>query len=232
MRAVFIGASSLAVMTARLLLNRGHEVVLIERDKERIDTVAADLDCGFIHGDGSKPAILRETDPSEADVLFCLTGNDQTNIIGALVGRSLGFSRAVTKIEDPEFEHICIELGLEDTIIPARTIGRHLADMFEGQDPLELSTTIRDEARVFSFVAHERDQKKISDLDLPEVSRVIAIYRNGEFIIPADHDKLHRGDEIVLLTHRRNLEGLHDRWGLQRPGEGAKTRSLPPGARL
>ena len=65
-------------------------------------------------------------------MLFCLTGSDQANIISSLVGRSLGFGRVVTKINDPEFEHICIELGLEDMIIPARTVGRHLAEMFEG----------------------------------------------------------------------------------------------------
>ena len=73
MRAVFIGANSLTVMTARVLLNRGVEVVIIERDKELIDGLTGELDAGFVHGDGSKPAILRETDPQHTDFLFCLT---------------------------------------------------------------------------------------------------------------------------------------------------------------
>jgi trk system potassium uptake protein TrkA len=199
-------------MTARLLLKRGHEVVIVERDKEQIEALSDELDCGFLHGDGSKPAILRETDPAQTDVLFCLTGNDQANIIASLVGRSLEFARVVTKIEDPEFEHICIELGLEDTIIPARTIGRHLADMFEGQDPLELSTMIRDEARAFSFVARAEDEVAVERLDLPEPSRIVCIYRDDKFIAPDQDTKLKAGDEVVVVTHRKNLPALQERW--------------------
>jgi trk system potassium uptake protein TrkA len=89
MRVVFIGASSLAVLTAKLMRERGDEVVIIEHDKDHIDALTEELDCGFLHGDGSKPAILRE-----------------------------------------ELEHICKELGLEDIIVPSRTIGRFLAERY------------------------------------------------------------------------------------------------------
>lgn len=213
MRAVFVGAGSLAVTTAQILLKRGHEVVMIERDKAHVEALSAELNCGLLHGDGSRPAILREAGPEETDVLFCLTGNDQANIIAGLVGRSLGFARIVTKIEDPEFEHICMELGLTDTIIPARTIGRYLADMFEGQDPMELSTMIRDEARAFSFVARDEDHRPIAELDLPDGSRVVCVYREGKFLVVDDSTKLKSGDEVVVVTHRKNLPTFEERWG-------------------
>jgi len=212
-----VGAGSLTLMTARLLLRHGHEVVIIDTDKERLDGLAAELDCGFLNGDGSKPAILREADPEHTDLLFCLTGNDQTNILSSLVGRSLGFKRIVTRIEDPELEHICIELGLENTIVPARTIGRYLSDLFEGRDPLELSTMIRDEARVFSFVAHEGDVGDIRELALPKQSRVIIIYREENFILPGADDKIRDGDEVVIITHRKNLQELKERWSATNP---------------
>jgi len=134
MRAVFIGAGSLAVVTAKLIRERGEEVVIIEQDKERIDALADELDCGFLHGDGSKPAMLREANPEGTDVLFALTGNDQANILASLVGRSLGFKRVVTKIDDYEFEHICKELGLEDVIVPTRTVGRFLAERYAAKE--------------------------------------------------------------------------------------------------
>ena len=213
MRAVFIGAGAIAVMTTRILVKRGHEVVIIERDKARIDALVEELDCGFIHGDGGKPAILREADPEQTDFLFCLTSNDQSNIIASLVGKSLGFRRMVTRIEDPEFEHICIELGLEDTIVPARTIGRYLADMFAGHDLLELSAMIKDEARVFSFVVREAEAGTIGALKLPKDSRVICCYRDGKFSLPDPEDKLHVADEVVVITHSRNLPDLEERWG-------------------
>jgi len=213
MRAVFIGAGSLAVVTAKLIRERGEEVVIIEQDKERIDALADELDCGFLHGDGSKPAMLREANPEGTDVLFALTGNDQANILASLVGRSLGFKRVVTKIDDSELEHICIELGLEDTIIPVRTIGRYLADLFEGHDPLELSTMIRDEARAFSFVAREEDAVALADLGLPDGARVVAIYREGKFVVPEEDGALKQDDEVVVVTPRKQLAALNERWG-------------------
>jgi trk system potassium uptake protein TrkA len=212
MRAVFIGASNLALRTAQLLLKRGHEVVIVERELERIEALSGELDCGFVHGDGSRPAILRETDPEGTDLLFAMTGNDQANIITSLVGRSLGFRRVVTRIEDPSFEHICIELGLKDTIIPSRTIGRYLADLFEGRDPMELSTMIRDEARAFAFVAREEDESEIRELNLPESSRVICIYRNGKFLVPHGDTRLKSEDEVVIITHCDHLPALIERW--------------------
>lgn len=222
MRAVFIGAGAIAVMTAHTLAKRGHEVVIIERDKARIDALAEELDCGFIHGDGSKPAILREADPERTDFLFCLTNNDQSNIIASLVGKSLGFKRMVTRIEDPEFEHICIGLGLEDTIVPARTIGRYLADMFAGRDPLELSAMIKGEARVFSFIVREEEAGTIEGLDLPKDSRVVCCYRDGKFRLQEATDELHADDEVVVITHSRNVPDLEARWGPHKQGRHGK----------
>ena len=209
MRAVLLGAGSLALMTANALLKNEHEVIIIENDKTLIDALSNDLDCGFVYGDGSKPAILRETDPKNVDFLFCLTGNDQANIITSLVGRSLGFKRIITKIEDPEFEHICLELGLKDTIIPDQTIGRYLADMVEGQDLLSLSALIKDEARVFSFVVQTETEAVISSLQLPSECQIICIYRNGKFKIPDPDFSFKVNDEVVILTHSRNLSYLN-----------------------
>lgn len=208
MRVVFLGAGTVSLMTAQTLLKRGHEVIIIERDRALVHEISQQLDCGILHGDGSKPAILREADPKGTDILFCVSDSDQANIIAALVGQSLGFKRVVVKIDDPEFEHICLELGLTDTIIPARTIGRFLADMCEGRDPLELSTMIRDEARVFSFVVQEAQQGAIADLKLPSHSRIVCVYRNDKLLLPDEDLNLKLNDEAVIITDRANVEEL------------------------
>ncbi|MGR9108590.1 MAG: potassium channel family protein [Gammaproteobacteria bacterium] len=212
MRAVFIGASSLTIMSARQMLAHGHDVILIERDKAKIEALSEELGCGFLHGDGSKPAVLKEINPNENDLLFCLTNDDKANILASLVGRSLNFGRVVTKIDDSELEHICIELGLENTIIPARTIGRYLADMVEGTDPLELSTMIRHEARIFSFVLPKDHEGPARALALPEETRIVCVYRNGTLIIPDADSELEGDDEVVVITHRRNIGILKERW--------------------
>jgi trk system potassium uptake protein TrkA len=168
-------------------------------------------------GDGSRPAIQREADPEHTDFLSRLSGNDQSNIIASLVGRCLGFRRVVTRLEDPEFEHICIELGLEDSIVPARTIGRYLADMFSGHDMLELSAMLKDEARVFAFVVTEAEAGPVADLHLPHDARVVCCHRDDKFILPEADFELAVDDEVVVITHSRNLPTLETRWGARKP---------------
>jgi trk system potassium uptake protein TrkA len=200
------------VATARALVDKGHEVILIETERERIDELSEELDCSFLHGDGSRPDVLREVDPEGTDVLLCLTDSDQVNVIASLVGRSLGFGRVVTNIADLQFEGICQELGLEDTIIPSRTISRYLVDMVHGGGIVEIATVIKDEARFFSFAAGEDDAVKVSDLELPDESRVICFYRDDRFHLADTDTALQESDEVVILTHSKNLPALQDRW--------------------
>lgn len=213
MRVVFIGAGTLTVSTADMLIRRGHDVVIIDGDKERVQALSEELDCGFIHGDGTRPAILQEANPGQADFLFCLTDNDQSNIIASLVGRSQGFERVVTMIADSAFEHICTELGLSNTIVPNRTISRTLADMVEGHDILELSTMIKGEVRFFAFLVREEDEVPVSELKLPDHTAVVCIYRDDDFLLPDPERTLVEGEQVLLVTHRKHLEKLRQRWG-------------------
>lgn len=212
MRLVFVGGGPLTVMAAKLMIERRHEVVVIESDATRIDELADELDCGFIHGDGSKPAVLTECGPDSTDVLFCLTNDDQDNIIAALVGRSLGFERVVTRIDDPEYEHICIELGLHDTIVRDRAIARLLVELAEGRDPLEASGVIRAGIRFVAVAATEAQVGALDRLDLPKHTRVVLIYRGGRPLLPDAKTAIERGDELVLLTHVDDLDVIGELW--------------------
>jgi trk system potassium uptake protein len=207
MRIVFVGAGELTVATADLLTDRGHEVIIIEAQKDKIEDLSETLDCSFLHGDGSRPHILEEADPKHCDVLFCLTDNDQNNIIAGLVGRSLGFKRVVVNIHDREFESICLELGLEDTIIPSRTIGRYLADMASGIDTMELSTVIKGEARLYGVtIDKDHSGRALDELELPEKTKAIFYYRDDQFYLPDKDTKLKQGDELIFICHVESLE--------------------------
>ena len=81
MRAVFIGAGSLAVVTAKLIRERGEEVVIIEQDKERIDALAEQIDCGFLYGDGSKEKVEGVVLAGDtATVTHTFSDNDQFEV--------------------------------------------------------------------------------------------------------------------------------------------------------
>jgi trk system potassium uptake protein TrkA len=212
MRTVFVGAGKVSIGTAKALIKKGHEVVIIETDKGRIDELSEEMDCSFLQGDGSQPNILGEVNPAQTDFLFCLTNSDQANVIASLVGRSLGFKRVVTSIGDPQFEGICHELGLKDTIIPSSTISRYLEDMVGGGENVELSRVIKDEARFFTLIAKEEDAVAAKDLKLPSDAKVICYYRDGKFSHADEETTFRIGDEVVILTHSKNMPALQERW--------------------
>ncbi|MBW2501207.1 MAG: TrkA family potassium uptake protein [Deltaproteobacteria bacterium] len=215
MRVVIVGAGSLGTRAARILSHRDHEVVVIELEPSCAESVRESLDCGVICGDGTRPAVLSEADPRHSDALLALTSNAQTNLIASLIGRSVGFARVITRIDDEEFEHVALELGLSDTIIPARTIGRHLADVVEGHDVMELSGAIKGDARVFLFVAREDDEGSVEDLGLPSGARVSHCYREEELVLAEPRLRLRKGDEVVVVTHRKHVDELRSRWASQ-----------------
>ncbi len=219
MRIVFIGASDLSLRTAELLIKDGHEVIIVESNKEKIQELADEMDCSFLQGDGSDPKVLKEVNPEQTDVLFCLTDDDRVNLIAGLVGRSLNFKRVVPSIREPGFDVICRELGLQDTVIPSLTVSRFLADMARGINTMELSSITKGEARFFTFIASRDDEEPIADLDFPEGARVICFYREGKFHLADESSRLKRGDEVVVITHSHNLQALIERWGPRAPNK-------------
>lgn len=219
MRIVFVGAGDLSVATASLLIQRKHEVVIIEEDKERIEQLSDQLDCSFLHGDGSRPQILKEAGPEHTDYLFCLTENDQYNIIAALVGRSLGYSHPVLQIHDADYLNICRELDLQGTITPSKTISRYLADMVSGIDILELSSMIKGEARAFMVEIDKQTKGCVEDLGLPDQARIICLYRKDKFLLANADTELKPGDEAVILTHSKHLGELTERFSAETADE-------------
>lgn len=198
MRIAFIGASKTAVSATETLIANGHEVIIVEQDKALVEQLSEELDCSFLNGDGSNPRILQELSPEDTELLFCMSSSDQDNIIASLVGKSLGFSRVVTSIVDTSFLNICMELGLEDTIVPAHTISGYLVDMVSGEENLKLSTITRNQARFFSITIEET--KKRDDLELPEGAKVVSFFREDTLHLDVEDTEFEEGDEVVVLA--------------------------------
>ena len=211
MRIVIVGTSAAGLATARLLIEHKHDVVIIEQEKSRIEEVSEEFDCGFLQGDGARPKLLREAGPEDTDSLLCLTNDDQDNIIASLVGRSLGFKEVVTKISNPEYEHICAELRLDNTINADQVTARRLLDTVEGRGVVELSTVLRGDVRFFVISVTEQEAGPLSGLSLPEQTKVLYGYRKDELLLADGDTTLKAGDDLVLLTTSQHLQELQER---------------------
>jgi trk system potassium uptake protein TrkA len=148
-------------------------------------------------------------------VLYCLLDSDQTNIIASLVGRSLGFGQVVPRIADRQFQRICNELGLENTVLPNRAVASHLVDMLRGEKSLEMSSLITGDGEIFNFVVDGQDAVALEELELPQDTRIIYLYRDDAFRLPESISALEAGRGNPVITPRECLDELKERWAPQ-----------------
>lgn len=212
MHVVIVGAARFGVATAAKLIEDGHNVVLVESSRERLDEIADELDCGMIEGDGTLPNILREAKgDAEGDVLCCLTDHSDVNILAAVVGRSIGFKRVIPQIVNRELLTICDELGLKDVITPYETVARSIADSIEAEVDVKPDLRLQNELKIDSFTVQARqDGKTIGDLDLPEGVRPVALIRGEEEKLADAETKLAREDILMLVLERDAADKLSE----------------------
>jgi trk/ktr system potassium uptake protein len=47
---------------------------------------------------------------------------------------------------------------------------------------------------------------------LPAEARTVCYYREGRFALADEGTKLQKDDEVVVLTHSKNMPALQERW--------------------
>jgi trk system potassium uptake protein TrkA len=213
MRIALIGAGQFTVTAARTLLEDGHEVVIVDEDQERLTALEEqDLDCGLMHGDGSRPAVLKELGPGNTDFLFCMSGSDQDNILAALAGVRLGFGRVVVMIQDPDFGDLCAQLGLDDVLIPSQETANAVTDRVAGIESVDLAPLLESGLRFFSFAARESEAGSVGELDLPKDVRVLAVVGDDSVGLADGDTRIREGDRVYALCSRERVEELHERF--------------------
>ncbi|SMX36459.1 potassium channel family protein [Maliponia aquimaris] len=208
MRVTVLGASTFAIATIRQLIERGHEVVLIEQDRARLDALAETLDCGMIHGDGSLPGTLTEAFGDGADAFVALTDTDNVNILAAAVARSVGYPRVITQLTRTELRPIIDQLDLGETITPHESFARALVDGLERHDRVSAGDVLGNDLRLLVVTLPEAAEARVcSDLGLPDRARPLARIRGEEEVMLDPETELRPGDRLLLLVRARD----HDR---------------------
>jgi len=212
-RIAFIGAGQFTVTAARSLIADGHEVVIVEEDLERLrELEEEDLDCGLMHGDGSRPAMLKEIGPDNTDFLFCMSSSDQDNILAALAGQRLDFGHVVVMIEHPDFGGLCAQLGLEDVLVPSQETANAVTDRVAGIRSADLAPLVEAGLRFFTFAARDSDLGRVGDLDLPEDVRLLALTWDGEAELADADAEIREGAQVYLLCPRKRVDELRERF--------------------
>ncbi|OAN79438.1 potassium transporter [Jannaschia sp. EhC01] len=211
MRIVILGASRFGAAIAETLIEAEHEVVVIDKDRSRLETLADRIDCGMMEGDGTMPTTLREAYRDENDVFVSVTNASEDNILAALVARSIGYGRVIPQIVSQELLKVCTELELTDVINPHATVAQDFAEALEDRDELDHETALRNQLALKRVhVCEVMDGKTFGDLDLPEGVQGVALVRDGDESLLSPDQTLQTDDHLLLVLDRDLLDQVSD----------------------
>ncbi|MFL5869178.1 MAG: potassium channel family protein [Thermoleophilaceae bacterium] len=203
MYVVIVGAGKVGWNLARELIQKSHEVTLIESDPGRYAVVEEELEHSVQYGDGSELWVLERAGIERGDLVIAVTGDDEDNILISQVAREkYGVERIVARCNNPRnlqhFELLGIKPAVSATDLILRLIEHevpkyglvHLLDL--PQERLEII-----ELEVAGGAPGAG--KKVKELGLPDGSLVISILRDGQGFVPAGDSVVQEGDEVLVV---------------------------------
>jgi trk system potassium uptake protein TrkA len=102
MRVVIFGCGRTGSALALQLLQRGHEVTVIEQNPAALRRLGREHGCNVVVGSGLEDDVLERAGIHEADVFFALTRGDNTNLMAAqLVRLKFHVEKVCVKVADP-----------------------------------------------------------------------------------------------------------------------------------
>ena len=101
MRILIIGAGNSGRHLAVMLCGMSHEVVVVDRDPERLSTLDAQLDVMTIAGSGSSPDVLAKGELAKTDLVIAVTDSDEVNLLACMFARAAGVDTTVARVANP-----------------------------------------------------------------------------------------------------------------------------------
>ncbi|AKI97628.1 NAD-binding protein [Kosmotoga pacifica] len=204
MKVFLIGGRNVAYHLARRLLNKGYQVVLVNKDEKLNEELAKRLKKAIvITGDGSKRHVLEQLEITSVDLFVALTPNDQDNLVACLIAkRVFGIENPLALINDPDNEIAFKKLGIETVVSPTNILAQAIEDRMFKQQITNLIPT-SEQVSVFRIEMEEQSPavgKRVMDLSIPRESVIGAIIRRGEVIIPRGDTVIENGDRLIVLS--------------------------------
>jgi len=214
MRVVITGAGAVGRHLAADLAARGHDVTLIEQDRDVVDAVRPEAQgVHLLLGDACEPWVLEEASLSTAEVVVAATGDDEDNLVTSLLAKTeFAVPRVLARVNHPKNEWLFTEQwGVDQAVSPPHILTALVEEAVTTGDLVRL---LRLEGGQVSIVEMKlaADSPSIGralyELRLPSDSALVAVLREGHVVIPQPETMLAAGDEVVALATGEAAEQL------------------------
>ena len=200
---MILGGSSIGAKTARNLCKENFKVKLVEKDRDKAESLAEELNNTLvINGDGRDLELLEEENIREMDAFIAVTGNSETNIMSCLVAKSKGVKKTIALVENMDYIDISQTIGIETLInkklIAASNIFRHIRK----GEILALANLHNIDAEVFEFEVQPNAKVTsvpIRDLRFPREAVFGGIIRNGKALMSFGDIQIKSGDKVIVF---------------------------------
>src|SRR5215469_1723262 len=117
------GGGQVGYYLTKGLLQQGHEVLLLEKDKRRVGQLSEELGSAILRGDACEAQVLADVGCERADIVIAVTGDDEDNmVICQLAKARFNVRSTIARVNDPLNDDLFRKLGIDVTVSPTRTI--------------------------------------------------------------------------------------------------------------
>jgi trk system potassium uptake protein TrkA len=205
MYVVVAGGGKVGANLARTLVDRGHEVTLIEVRRDRFRRLEEELDYRVHLGDATELYVLERAGLERPpDLVVAATGDDEDNlIIGQLAREKYGVPKVVARVNDPRNQVHFDLLGISPTVCATSDILAKVEHEVPGiTDLIHLLELEQENLEIIEVEIPKGSPaagKAIERLSLPPNSRLILVSRDGRAEIAVGSTKLEAGDRVMAI---------------------------------
>ena len=213
---IIIGGGQVGSYVARLMLDAGNTVKIVEQRDKVVHFVEDEFPAHvLINGDGADPKILEKAGIAHADVVAAVTGADEVNLVAATIAKfEFGVDRVIARVNNPKNDWLFNEeMGVDVKISQASLLARVIADQIDMENIVTLMQLNHGKTSIVEVTVKagsKADNHPIKDLPIPVETVIIALQRNKKNIVARGNTVILAGDKLIAYTVTDDEKALHE----------------------
>ena len=199
---IIMGGGRIGNNLAKSLVNRGHEVTVLEMDKTRATEISAELDALVVNEDGTSIRGLEEVNIFTADAFVSVTGDDGSNLTGCLLAKEYGVKITIARVADYQKSEIFRKLGVNVVVSPELAASQYIERFIMRPDVIDLAVIGGGQAEILEMIVGEHSavvNKKLKEIPTKDFL-VVAIYHEDKLFIPKGNTVIEPSTRIFVLA--------------------------------